>query len=621
MKRLLDLARSGFENQVLVLSLALAFPAALIVSLAESRVYLHNDFPLTAFSVFVTRLDELLASAVVFTLLWVFGFSLCRLRISSQRLCSQIASGFALAPILLFWFYRVYLARGIYLSRLLSGKSLGISLGLAFQSFVIWAVVAIAVDIWIRRRPPGARASGRALAALILAATGLNAARVVINRQFPSERPHVLLIVVDALRPDHLGCYGYSRPTSPAIDSLAAEGIRFETVISQSTLTKTSIASLFTGLNPHRHGVYRGSRLVEGRRVSDKLDSDLTTLAEGLGEVGYLSAAFLQQSQLGAASGYAQGFMFYNESQRNIDNVHRRFLRWLSRVGSTAPVFAYLHYIDLHDPYRPDPPFDTLYGQSGPIYSKLDLDNWSTTLRQIREGELALTDADVRQLIALYDGKLTQIDRELERLWQRLEDKDIYEDALVILTSDHGDGFMEHGFISHSAQPYDELIRVPLILKFPEAAGRGMTIREQIRLVDVMPTVLDYVGSPTPKDLDGKSLWPVLQNRLAGGERSLEETHAVSEIEMSLRGVNRYLASIRTPTWKLMGEPGGALELYNLLEDPGEQDDRFTDRPAEAAHLEELLMRAAEAREEATSDQVPLEAETVDSLRALGYIE
>ena len=459
---------------------------------------------------------------------------------------------------------------------------------------------------------------------LLLIATGLNLTIAMVRSRPTRDQPNVIMIVVDALRPDHLGTYGYPRNTSPHIDKIASAGIRFDLAISQSTLTKTSIASLFTGLYPYRHGVYSGNRLTEdGRPVSDTLNSSHTTLAERLRSEGYLTAAWLQQSQLKSNSGYSRGFMFYRENSRDIRTIHRRFQRWLSRVRSTAPLFVYLHYIDLHDPYLPNPPFDTLFGEGGTIYQKLDLHHWKATLRDVRTGKLKLTRKDIDQLEALYDGQISFIDQEIGKLWDALERQGQLRNSVVILTSDHGDAFMEHGFISHSVQPYDELINVPLIMRLPEEVTEAQrSVPAQVRLIDVMPTILDLAGADAPADLDGRSLGRLLVGKTGEpADSSVSEPIAISEVEVQTGEGTQFFVSIRSREQKYLASLSDPPELYDLVNDPGEQVNLMPVSPERTEIYRHIVQRILEAREDLGAGQISLDEQTIEQLKALGYLE
>lgn len=432
--------------------------------------------------------------------------------------------------------------------------------------------------------------------------------------------PNVIVLLIDALRYDHLSCYGYERPTSPNIDRFAAESVVFDQAISASTFTRTSIASLLTGLHPHVHGVFRG--IMQGGQVrpdADVLEAEHQTLAEALSDYGMISVAWVQNPQIQDFMGFAQGFARYTDWAGNIHMINEKFLSWQGGLGRFSRFFAYLHYLDLHDPYRPPAHVDDLYGQEVDLYEELDFandgvwqDQWLKIIREINSGERPLSEAGVQQMRNDYDELIHAIDEALGRFFQELRDRGIYDDSIIILTSDHGDAFMEHGFISHANTPYDELIRVPLIVKLPGSAGAGLTVEEQVAAVDVMPTILDLVDAPPPRKSSGRSLEPLM---MAGEtEREDESSHTFVEFYKTV--------GVRTDAWKMLyfGHDDH-WEIFDLRADPGELHDLSLSPPPEVAPLQALVMEALKERSAHQPKTVPLDEATVKALRALGYVE
>ncbi len=467
--------------------------------------------------------------------------------------------------------------------------------------------------------------AGLAMAALnagVLAAFG----RPVAAKE---RRPDVVVLLIDALRADHLSSYGHGRETTPAIDGLARDGVLFRQAVAQSTFTKSSIATLFTGRYPYQHGVYWGSlELPSGAVISDLLREEENTLAEELEKRGYLTAAWVQNSHLRRVMGFGQGFVSYRDSQGPIERIHRAFLPWLRGPGRRYPFFAYLHYIDLHDPYRPAPPYDTLFppgsGDPGDVYAGIDLANWGAYLGELRDGTRQLSAAEVAALEALYDGQLRAIDDRVAELFAELRDLGLYDRSLIVVTSDHGDGFMEHGFISHSTTPYEELVRVPLVVKLPEGRFAGRVVEEQVRLADVMPTILETAGARRWPQIAGCSLLPLLEE----GERSAAprsgpgsglEDCEVAVIEIAEEGAYP-LVAVRRDGWKYIHHQERPDELYDLEQDPGEKTNRLAEGVEVAAELERLALEVVERRPDA-GDRVELDEQAKRELKALGYLE
>jgi arylsulfatase A-like enzyme len=405
---------------------------------------------------------------------------------------------------------------------------------------------------------------------------------------------------------------------------LAKDGVRFESAIAASTFTKTSIASLFTGQYPYEHGVYWGVwRDPSGGVHSDVLPDSSVTLAEAFQRRGYLTEAWVQNSHLRAAFGFGQGFTRYRDQQGHARRINRLFQRFLDRGGRRYPYLAYLHYIDLHDPYRPPAEYRKLFGASGHGYRGIDTDKWGQYLADVRAGTVTVEAERLTEFENLYDAQIRAVDDEIGALVKDLQRRGRYDDTLIVLTSDHGDAFGEHGVISHSTAPYDELVRVPWIIKLPGNRLAGEVVSDQVSLVDVLPTLLDAVGINDLTAISGCSRFPELRGASRpAGECSL----AVSEIA-EVEGAEATLA-LRTEQWKYLRFDGGREELYDLTSDPGEQRDLLLEIPEVLEHSDFQVV--AEFREKAeeilaarstSRERVEVDALTLEELRALGYLK
>jgi arylsulfatase A-like enzyme len=474
----------------------------------------------------------------------------------------------------------------------------------------------------LRRGDPGARRAAWWVAAGLAPLVAVEAAGgLLVATAPPKDRPDVLVLLVDALRADHLGAYGHRRPTTPALDGLARDSVLFEQAIAQSTFTKTSVASLFTGLFPYRHGVYWGGNRENPETVtSDVLPQRLTTLAEVLGAHGYLTAAWVQNSHLRRFMGFAQGFVAWHDQQGPIERINRRVGRFAVGPGRRHPYFAYVHYIDLHDPYRPRPPYDALFGDTGGVYDGVDFAAWGAYLDDLRAGRRRLTPGQVERLGALYDGQLRHVDEQIGRLLAELRGAGLYERSLIVLTSDHGEAFMEHGFISHSAAPYDELLRVPLLVKLPGGRFAGARVGEQVRLVDLFPTLLEAVGVTGAPAVDGCSLLPLVRGGASTSTAARPDSCSVAVAEIAEDGDSWTLA-VRTQRFKLIRGAGGRDELYDLVEDPGERIDLAGEGRPEEAALARLADSIAAERATTASETIELDSQLIRELKALGYLE
>ncbi|NOZ93804.1 MAG: sulfatase [Acidobacteria bacterium] len=444
-----------------------------------------------------------------------------------------------------------------------------------------------------------------------------------------SNPKNIVVIVIDALRADHLGCYGYARATSPAIDTLASDGVLFERAISQSTFTSCSVASLFTGLNPHHHGMYWGSlRNQAGSVRTHRLGQEHTTLAELLRDQGYTCMAWFQNKMLRKGLGFDQGFAGYTELEGNKQEVGGRivdrFLDWHARRKDKTPFFAYLHLLNVHGPYAPKPPFDSMFGDPGARRSlpAMNWATWSPWVRQVNSGQRVITPGQLAGLKDAYDGAIRTADTQLGRLFRTLRERGIFSDTVIVLTSDHGDGFMEHRFLDHGRPPYIELVHVPLIIKLPSQAFRGKRVHTQVRLIDVLPTLLEFTGPGAlerePTDLDGSSLLPVIQDNSSGGTGASRHRRAISEI---LVGGKELVVSVREGRYAFLHWASGTEKLYDDVRDPQEQDNLAPGPVEEIVHLRRQTRAIEMAAARVRSSGEPIEPDVVKRIRSLGYLQ
>jgi arylsulfatase A-like enzyme len=423
------------------------------------------------------------------------------------------------------------------------------------------------------------------------------------NTQSPRS-PNIIFILVDCLRADHLGSYGYHRATSPHLDRFAKDSVLFRQAISQSTFTKTSMASIMTGQYPYEHGVYRGNKENPDDRItSDVLSLHENTLAEELLKMGFLTSAWIEQAHLTASSGFAQGFVRYRERQGKITKMNARFLKWASQIGRHHQFFTYLHYIDLHRPYKPKPPFDTRFG----VYRKMDSGKYSAWQASLEKQIPNLDKSDLLQLAALYDGSIAMIDQEIGNLFEELKTLGLYDNSLIIVTSDHGEAFLEHGFLAHSNTPYEELIRVPLIIKFPSSQFKGSIIDRQVRHIDLLPTLLDYLGKKSSSS-SGVSLLRLPENPSANFPQI-----AVSEFEETI--------ALRSQNSKYIRFNDTKAEFYDLIHDPDEKKNLMNSRQTETGNFRKIAEKILFFRTKNIGKEVTVDEKTVEELKALGYLD
>ena len=371
------------------------------------------------------------------------------------------------------------------------------------------------------------RVAKRSFAALIfIASFGLGCAE--------ERRPNVLVILIDALRADRLGCYGYPRSTSPNIDAFAAESVVFDHAYAQSPWTKPSIPTLFTSLYPVQHGVYEGEAHARGGALeSDVLSQSHSTLAESFRDSGYDTVAFVNNAHLDAAYGLAQGFDTYDHGPATAQTINAKFIEFLSE-DRERPFFAYLHYLDAHWPFQPDEPFRARF-RSSTRPSVFDRESWSGLRKRINDGTIQLSPADLERLQNLHDAGIAEMDHNIGMLLRSMRERGLLDETIVLLTSDHGEELMDHGRIGHGGTLYREVIDIPLMIRLPDGARAGR--RDGVaRLIDVFPTLAALAGIKPPAGLEGRNLFA-------------SET-AVPEIVAETRHKQTYRVSLRRGDWK-----------------------------------------------------------------------
>jgi arylsulfatase A-like enzyme len=449
--------------------------------------------------------------------------------------------------------------------------------------------------------------------------------RVPASAARQTARPNVLFISIDTLRADHVQSYGYARETTPALDRLVAEGARFENAISPSSWTLPTHLTMLTALPPEAHGVVQTTGV--------KLGSAVVTLPELLWSEGYATAGFVSGGYLESQYGHAQGFDHYDDysipylcnhqyrscttSPMLYDLVSDHLDHW-EADGRERPFFIFLHMFDVHNDYLPPAPYDELFAPEGDI---------DFTVGMVIDGTVDAKSVTTEQrdhLIALYDGEIRATDEWVGRVLGRLEELDVLDDTVIIVTSDHGDEFNEHGSWGHHLTLYDASVRVPLIMRFPGKISGGRTIEEQASLVDLAPTLLALLDIDAPDDFGtGRNSAGSLVSRdltplLAGNASEWEESPAFGDLEGRL-------ASIRTRQWKLIRdeEDVGALELYDLRADPGEHENVAASHPdvVERLSVELDAWRGHWLGDAGRHQSLEQGDEHLEQLRALGYIE
>ncbi len=486
--------------------------------------------------------------------------------------------------------------------------------------WIFGLTVALGGLVFLARTFLAARPRQILVAALI--AIGLAGLGWLANLpEAPPGRLNVLLITVDTLRVDHLSCYGYDRPTTPHLDLLASRGTRYLRSVSQAPHTHPSMASLLTSVYPTELG-----------GELKYIPYHLPTLAEVFANAGYRTAAVSSNAWIKSALGFDQGFRhfdqtsamseFYADEQRatwkNAGDVTAAGLAWLA-ANAEKPFFLWLHYLDPHHPYEPPAPWDTRFRSTD-----LPQSAWLTRLRQLPTGkqteELAArarqndesARAEFRAVVDLYDGEIAFTDEQIGRVLHRLVELGVENQTVVAFTADHGEEFLDHGAWGHSHTLFDELIHVPLILRYPGQAEPGGVRSQLVRTLDLAPTLLTLAQLEVPKTMAGRNLLALDR------ARPEKDPPAVSVLTKTRQ------FSIESEGFKLITAPrAGALLLFNLAEDSGEQHDLAATEPRRVEALQGALEKTLGALPQGASTEVRdhmLDRATREQLEALGYV-
>jgi arylsulfatase A-like enzyme len=416
---------------------------------------------------------------------------------------------------------------------------------------------------------------------------------------------NIVFILVDTLRADHLNCYGYERQTSPVIDALASSGVRFAQVRSQASWTKNSMASLWTAEYPARTGVLR---------FQHALPEAVTMPAEILEKAGFFTAGIWRNGWISSKFGFAQGFDVYyqpapssgpEQMARRNPSLHpllgtdvditasaREFLRTYAETR----FFLYLHYMDVH--------------------------------QYVYDDESALFGVDY---LDAYDNAIRWVDGNIGALVEALAERDLLEKTLIVLASDHGEAFLEHGYEGHARDVYREVTETPLIMRLPRLIPVGQVIEPLVQNIDIWPTILDLLDLPPLDSAQGTSLLPLVEatngiKTPATKAISRRPTFAHMDRTWARRNVEpRPLVSVTDGRYRLIRPltPPGEDELYDRVNDPTEQTNLASSQPERVERLGKLIeeyIKSAPATLVGAED-VDIDEVTLERLRALGYLQ
>jgi arylsulfatase A-like enzyme len=453
-----------------------------------------------------------------------------------------------------------------------------------------------------------------------------------------SGKPNIVFITMDTVRADHLTLYGYDRNTSPSLADFARSATVYTRAMAASDFTLPTHASMFTGLYPQWHGAnFDPPDYPLGR----PMNPSAITLADLLRSHGYRTAAVAAnrgylRSSMGVVRGFselqslrpvrlnARSLEFYlRQSADRIlsrfedtsafeavtlraSDINRRAYDFLDRVKPAAPFFLFLNYMDAHVPYIPEPPFDTMFPGSRDRFSENEFQDLKSA---VVYGKQSLTADQKRALVSRYDGGIASIDFQIGKLLQSLRARGLYDNTLIVVISDHGEAFGEHGLLEHAVNSlYQTHVHVPLLIKYPHqsAAQQSDVLVSQ---VDLMPTILDWLGYPSPPGVQGHSL------RNAGAPHEIFARSSDTSQPGSVR------RAIFSGSLKLIQFTGRSPELYDLASDPGELHNLYQPGVPQTVELERRLAawRASAPRPPAANGK--LSPSSIEALKSLGYVQ
>ncbi|MBT3222272.1 MAG: sulfatase, partial [Proteobacteria bacterium] len=415
----------------------------------------------------------------------------------------------------------------------------------------------------------------------------------------PRPDPNVVLIVIDTLRQDRLGVYGHNRDTSPQLDKLGAKSVVYERAYSQAPWTTPSIGSILTSRYPSQLGIDKGRT---GLSRKERLVSEL------LANKNYRTGGVISHSYCGKRWDFHQGFEVFDESNVlghdavTSAGVTDRAIEFVDTIATTEPYFLFAHYFDPHFAYleHEGHSFGDGAGYKGPITSDMKV-------HALRKISRRLSPDDVEELLRIYDSEVAITDAQIGRLIEHLHRRGDLNNTLVVVTADHGEEFLDHQRWGHTTHVYEELIRVPLIVHYPDQQrGRVST---PVALIDILPTILATVGMDTPRKVEGRNL----RGDLSAERVLFSETNKGAQLSVAIRGCHKLIVD----------HEGKPAELYDLSKDNDETNNIALQYPKLVAELSRKIRRWSKKNSETkkSGTKVNLSDEEVQQLEALGYVD
>jgi len=462
-----------------------------------------------------------------------------------------------------------------------------------------------------------------------------------------SKRSNVILISIDTLRADHVSCYGYPVPTTPNLDRLVSEGTLCRKNFSTGVWTPPGHASMLTGLHVYEHGVY------DTRALSPKIP----TIAEILNKAGYGTAGFVNNSQVGELVGLDRGHEYFEEVwkgenynslvERGVKGLRRKlrrrlgredngaartnglFMEWLEGRKEGAPFYAFIHYIDAHNPLDPPAPYKERFLGRRKLGAAVEKVAYNPLICYVED--MNLKAEDIVALKALYDGEIAYLDYRIGEIVAFLKAKGLYESTMIVVTSDHGEHFGEYGNWSHVASLYKEVLHVPLIIKYPRGVVCPSEIRGHTQSVDILPTILDVAGlqeSKPPKtsgvSLLGRESDDVLHEYVFAEWEGripyfIQKKIKGSPVEDELiKRLKMKMSMVLKAGRKLVVRDDGAVKLYDI----SGEGEMLLDTEKNKATVEELrsVMDKAAAAGTRAGKNYEIDKEIMKNLESLGYM-
>jgi len=421
---------------------------------------------------------------------------------------------------------------------------------------------------------------------------------------------NVVLIVVDTLRADHLPFYGYPIKTAPFLTNLSRRSVVFRNTYSPSSSTTPAVASMCSSLYPFQHGVVTGLRatklLMEKNQSFrlNRLPDEVETIADVFKARGYRTYAVTDNLNIREEIGFAQGFdKFKNFDYESAEVVNRQLKDWGGEIKSGGKYFLYIHYMDPHFPYNRNPPW---------YKRNLRRTLKARHIRRIskrRSAEEAKREVELREDVAAYDSEINYVDKHIRELFYLFG---WGEDTLVVVTSDHGEEFLEHGGIYHGRTLYSEVINVPLLMYLP-GGEPTLSVDDKVSLIDILPTLRDFIGLPTSENDEGLSLMPLIRNETRG-ERILFS-------HLDQKKMDLIINSVVYGEHKYIHTPQKSEELFNIKNDPKEKTSILRNSRGVAKNMKTKLdeFQRDSKKIKPEYETITLDEKTQQRLKDLGY--